>query len=147
VAHPRAVATIREDASPRTERMATGCVLQRWPCAKKGNLTNAEIAGRLFPSESTVKQHLRATYKALGVRNRTEAAAVLRGRGLRGVTPWGRLRPSPSRYEARSEQIPAGVAGPVLAYPLAGVRGCLASRGQNDAVPSDEAGGCVSRTG
>ena len=40
--------------------------------------TNAEIAGRLYLSESTVKQHLRAAYKALGVRNRREAAAILR---------------------------------------------------------------------
>src|SRR5918997_6038053 len=40
--------------------------------------TNAEIAGRLFLSESTIKQHLRAAYKALGVRNRREAAALSR---------------------------------------------------------------------
>ena len=40
--------------------------------------TNSEIAGRLFLSESTVKQHLRAAYKALGVRNRREAAALSR---------------------------------------------------------------------
>ena len=39
-------------------------------------LTNAEMAGRLFLSESTIKQHLRAAYKALGVKNRVEAAAV-----------------------------------------------------------------------
>ena len=41
-------------------------------------LSNAEIAGRLYLSESTVKQHLRAAYKLLGVRNRTEAAKMLK---------------------------------------------------------------------
>jgi DNA-binding NarL/FixJ family response regulator len=44
-----------------------------------GGLPNAEIAGRLFLSESTIKQHLRAAYKALGVKNRTEAASLIRG--------------------------------------------------------------------
>jgi DNA-binding NarL/FixJ family response regulator len=41
-------------------------------------LSNAEIAGRLYLSESTIKQHLRAVYKLLGVRNRTEAAKTMR---------------------------------------------------------------------
>jgi len=41
-------------------------------------LTNAQIAKRLFLTESTVKQHLRAAYKVLGVSNRTEAARILR---------------------------------------------------------------------
>ena len=40
-------------------------------------LTNAQIARRLFLSESTVKQHLRAAYKVLGVSNRTEAARLI----------------------------------------------------------------------
>ena len=40
-------------------------------------LTNAQIAKKLFLSESTVKQHLRAAYKVLGVKNRTEAAKLL----------------------------------------------------------------------
>ncbi len=53
--------------------------------------TNAEIAERLFLSESTVKQHLRVAYRALGVRNRTEAAALSRRcaglPGVRGIYP------------------------------------------------------------
>jgi DNA-binding NarL/FixJ family response regulator len=44
-------------------------------------LSNAEIARRLFLSESTIKQHLRAAYKLLGVNNRTEAANLIRGSG------------------------------------------------------------------
>jgi DNA-binding NarL/FixJ family response regulator len=47
-------------------------------------LSNAEIAGRLYLSESTIKQHLRAAYKVLGVRNRTEAAKTMRNHA-RGV--------------------------------------------------------------
>jgi DNA-binding NarL/FixJ family response regulator len=41
-------------------------------------LSNAEIAGRLYLSESTIKQHLRTAYKVLGVHNRTEAAKAMR---------------------------------------------------------------------
>jgi DNA-binding NarL/FixJ family response regulator len=41
-------------------------------------LSNAEIAGRLYLSESTIKQHLGAVYKELGVRNRTQAARTMR---------------------------------------------------------------------
>src|SRR5215208_3510345 len=37
-------------------------------------LSNAEIASRLYLSESTIKQHLGAVYKELGVHNRTQAA-------------------------------------------------------------------------
>lgn len=40
--------------------------------------SNAQISKHLFLSESTVKQHLRAAYKLLGVRNRTEAAKIVR---------------------------------------------------------------------
>ena len=47
-------------------------------------LSNAEIARRLYLSESTIKQHLRAIYKVLGVRNRTEAAKTMREQA-RGV--------------------------------------------------------------
>jgi DNA-binding NarL/FixJ family response regulator len=41
-------------------------------------LTNAEIARRLYLSESTVKQHLRAAYKTTGVKSRKEAAGAFR---------------------------------------------------------------------
>ena len=47
-------------------------------------LSNAQIAGRLYLSESTIKQHLRAVYKELGVSNRTEAAKTMREKA-RGV--------------------------------------------------------------
>jgi DNA-binding NarL/FixJ family response regulator len=41
-------------------------------------LSNAEIGRRLYLSESTIKQHLRAVYRVLGVSNRTEAAKTMR---------------------------------------------------------------------
>jgi DNA-binding NarL/FixJ family response regulator len=47
-------------------------------------LSNAEIGRRLYLSESTIKQHLRAVYKVLGVSNRTEAAKTMRD-AARGV--------------------------------------------------------------
>jgi DNA-binding NarL/FixJ family response regulator len=40
-------------------------------------LSNAEIAARLYLTESTIKQHLRAVYKEWGVRNRTQAAKTM----------------------------------------------------------------------
>jgi DNA-binding NarL/FixJ family response regulator len=44
-------------------------------------MSNAEIGKRLYLSESTIKQHLRAAYKVLGVSNRTQASKLL-GRQL-----------------------------------------------------------------
>jgi len=41
--------------------------------------SNARIAKDLFLSESTVKQHLRATYKILNVNDRKEAAKLING--------------------------------------------------------------------
>jgi len=42
-------------------------------------LSNGQIAKHLFLSESTVKQHLRAAYKTLGVKDRKEAARFVNG--------------------------------------------------------------------
>ena len=42
-------------------------------------MSNIQIAKRLYLSESTVKQHLRAAYKLLGVSNRTDAAKLVKG--------------------------------------------------------------------
>lgn len=42
-------------------------------------MTNAQIGQTLYLSESTIKQHLRAAFKTLKVKNRTEAARLLRG--------------------------------------------------------------------
>ena len=50
-------------------------------------LTNAQIAKRLFLTESTVKQHLRSAYKILGVSNRTEAVRLIRNDSEVSVIP------------------------------------------------------------
>jgi DNA-binding NarL/FixJ family response regulator len=42
-------------------------------------LSNKQIASNLFLSESTVKQHLRAAYKVIGVSDRKEAARLVNG--------------------------------------------------------------------
>jgi DNA-binding NarL/FixJ family response regulator len=47
-------------------------------------LSNAQIARRLFLSLSTVKQHLRAAYKTLRVKNRNQAARAFRRSGSAG---------------------------------------------------------------
>jgi two-component system response regulator DesR len=55
--------------------------------------TNAQIAGRLFLAESTVKSHLSSAFTKLGVSSRYEAAALIldpergRGLGLREIQP------------------------------------------------------------
>jgi DNA-binding NarL/FixJ family response regulator len=68
-------------------------------------LSNAQIARRLYLSESTVKQHLRRAYKLLGVKNRLQAVRMVK----KGNPP------TPSREKATGEkatgQQPALAAG------------------------------------
>jgi DNA-binding NarL/FixJ family response regulator len=54
-----------------------------------GGLTNAEIADRLYLSESTVKSHLSSSFRKLGVSSRAEAAAAVldRENGLEAAAP------------------------------------------------------------
>jgi DNA-binding NarL/FixJ family response regulator len=44
-------------------------------------MTNSELARQLFVSENTIKSQLRGLYAKLGVRNRTQAAALGDGEG------------------------------------------------------------------
>jgi DNA-binding NarL/FixJ family response regulator len=67
---PRA---IRERISWTTFSLREKQVLQ----LVAAGLTNAEIADRLFLSESTIKSHLSTSFRKLGVSSRAEAAAAV----------------------------------------------------------------------
>ena len=62
--------------------------------------SNREIAGRLYLSEKTVKAHLAAIFRKLGVTNRTQAAMMAVQMGV-GPVP-GRARPRASTLSCRS---------------------------------------------
>ena len=70
-------------------------------------LSNAQIARRSFLSKSTIKQHLRAAYKVLGVKNRTGAAAVFR----RHTNQMGGPAAVPVAPPEQQRRQPAGVSG------------------------------------
>jgi DNA-binding NarL/FixJ family response regulator len=75
-------------------------------------LTNAQIAGKLFLAESTVKSHLSSAFRKLGVSSRYEAATVILdperggGLGIREIrserpsnhTPYSKLRRKNSQF-------------------------------------------------
>ena len=61
-------ATVERPALSHRERQVLACVVQ--------GLTNAEIADRLYLSESTIKSHLASVFTKFGVRSRREAAGL-----------------------------------------------------------------------
>jgi DNA-binding NarL/FixJ family response regulator len=65
--------TIRDRIAWRTFSLRERQVLQ---CVADG-LTNAQIADRLYLSESTIKSHLSSSFRKLGVSSRAEAAAAV----------------------------------------------------------------------
>lgn len=70
-----AAATLAEGASPLTGRERDVLV------AARDGATVADIAGKLFLSEGTVRNYLSSAIAKIGVRNRMEAVRVAEGRG------------------------------------------------------------------
>lgn len=62
-------ATLRHEALSYREKQILGLVVS--------GFTNSEIGTRLFLAESTVKSHLSSAFSKLGVKSRSEAAAVI----------------------------------------------------------------------
>jgi DNA-binding NarL/FixJ family response regulator len=62
-------ALLRKAALSYREKQILGLVVMGY--------TNSEIGGRLFLAESTVKSHLSSAFGKLGVRSRSEAAALI----------------------------------------------------------------------
>ena len=83
---PRALrATVQAPSLSFREKQTLGMVVM--------GFTNSEIAARLVVAESTVKSHLSAAFRKLGVRSRSEAAALILdphgslGPGILAITP------------------------------------------------------------
>jgi DNA-binding NarL/FixJ family response regulator len=96
VAVPRALrASVRKPALSFREKQVLGMVVM--------GFSNAEIGSRLFLAESTVKSHLSSAFEKLGVRSRTEAAAMILdpqgslGTGILAVTSGAQVQATASR--------------------------------------------------
>jgi LuxR family maltose regulon positive regulatory protein len=85
IAELRALATIPRDGSDGFPALSAAerRVLQYLPT----HLALAEIAEKLYLSRHTVKSHVVAVYRKLGVANRSEAVEVAQRRGLIDLTP------------------------------------------------------------
>lgn len=55
-------------------------------------MTAGEIAAALHISQNTLKSHVKAIYRKLGVENRRDAARLARSQGFQPATPRGRVR-------------------------------------------------------
>jgi DNA-binding NarL/FixJ family response regulator len=77
-------AVVRKPSLSSREKQILGMVVM--------GFTNSEIGARLFLAESTVKSHLSSAFSKLGVRSRSEAAAMILdphgslGTGILGIT-------------------------------------------------------------
>ena len=71
----------RPDADGRLLEAPSGREMEVLALVAAGE-SNAEIAGKLFVSTSTVKTHVNNLYRKLGARSRTQAVARARKLGL-----------------------------------------------------------------
>jgi DNA-binding NarL/FixJ family response regulator len=91
VLSPRAVRNLFDEIAPEEEAPRTDVQVMEAGLTKRevdvlellaGGFTNREISRHLFLSEKTVKAHLAAVFRKLGVSNRTQAAMIAVSMGM-----------------------------------------------------------------